>query len=167
MWRRHSARMWWPYAVALVGIVTFSMVRPGVAQNTCTTNYCVKSQSISFQTPSGWPSVTIQTCCRTRWGVLPNGMDWSNGTPVMLCTGNANYATEYPNCGAPSDLSQDFPRRGNPWRLLSSRLLIDSFQGALERFLDGKVGRADRSQQMFRIGAVAAVAVERHRPWRG
>jgi hypothetical protein len=109
MWRRYSARMCWLYAAALLGIVTFSMVRPGVAQNTCTTNYCVKSQSISFQTPSGWPSVTIQTCCHTRWGVLPNGMDWSNGTPVMLCTGNANYATEYPNCGAPSDLSQDFP----------------------------------------------------------
>jgi hypothetical protein len=36
-------------------------------------------------------------------------MDWTNGTPVMICTGNANYENEYPNCGTPNVLSQNFP----------------------------------------------------------
>ena len=94
---------------AVVSIILAGAPASSPAQNTCTTNYCVKTQSTSFQTPAGWPSVTIETCCRTRWGALPNGMDWSNGTPVMLCTGSGYYATEYPNCGGPNALSQDFP----------------------------------------------------------
>ena len=53
--------------------------------------------------------MTIEPCCRTRWGTLPDGMNWDNGTPIMICTGGANYATEYPNCGDPTNLSQDFP----------------------------------------------------------
>ena len=82
---------------------------PSGAQYACTTNYCVKSQSTAFQIPPGWPSVTIETCCRTRWGALPGGMDWNNGAPIMICTGNEEYATAYPNCGDPQNISQDFP----------------------------------------------------------
>jgi hypothetical protein len=82
---------------------------PSGAQYACTTNYCVRSQSTAFQIPPGWPSVTIETCCRTRWGALPGGMDWSNGAPIMICTGNEEYATAYPNCGDPQNISQDFP----------------------------------------------------------
>jgi hypothetical protein len=40
---------------------------------------------------------------------LPDGIDWSKGAPVMLCTGNADYAAAYPNCGEPNNLSQPFP----------------------------------------------------------
>jgi hypothetical protein len=94
---------------ALVGSFVLSTVPPARAQHACTTNYCVKSQSISFQTPPSWPSVTIETCCRTLWGALPDGLDWTNGVPIMICTGNAEYAATYPNCGDPKNLSQDFP----------------------------------------------------------
>jgi hypothetical protein len=82
---------------------------PANAQYACTTNYCIRSQSVSFKTPPGWPAVTIETCCRTRWGALPGGMDWDNGAPVMICTGNDEYAATYPNCGDPQNVSQDFP----------------------------------------------------------
>ena len=102
------SRLTWLLA-SLAASLVLSIAPPAQAQNACTTNDCVKSQSISFQTPSSWPAVTIATCCRTRWGALPDGMDWSNGAPVMICTGNAEYATTYPNCGGPRNLSQDFP----------------------------------------------------------
>jgi hypothetical protein len=94
---------------SLAASFVLAIAPPARAQYACTTNYCVKSQSVSFLTPPGWPSVTIETCCRTRWGALPDAMDWSNGAPVMICTGNAQYATAYPNCGYPGNLSQDFP----------------------------------------------------------
>jgi hypothetical protein len=86
-----------------------AIVPPASAQYACTTNYCVRSQSIAFQVPPDWPAVTIETCCHTRWGALPGAMDWSKGTPIMICTGNEEYAAEYPNCGDPQNLSQDFP----------------------------------------------------------
>jgi hypothetical protein len=95
--------------VALLALVLTDAARPAAAQSTCSTNWCVKSQSTSFQDPPGWPAVSIDTCCRTRWGALPDGMDWAGGTPVMICTGNADYVNEYPNCGSPGALSQDFP----------------------------------------------------------
>jgi hypothetical protein len=98
------------YLLAMsAGFLAFSVTVPASAQYTCTTNYCISSQSIAFQAPPGWPSVTIETCCKTRWGALPGGMDWNNGAPIMICTGNAQYATEYPNCGDPKNVSQDFP----------------------------------------------------------
>src|SRR6266849_3330315 len=76
---------------------------------TCTTNYCISSQSIAFQTPPGWPAVPVETCCQTHWGALPDGIDWNNGTPVMICTSRAEYVTTFPNCGDPKNLSQAFP----------------------------------------------------------
>jgi hypothetical protein len=82
---------------------------PALAQSTCTTNFCVQSQSLSAQLPTGWPAVTVAPCCRIDWGSLPSGIDWSKGAPVMLCTGNADYATAYPNCGEPNNLSTPFP----------------------------------------------------------
>jgi hypothetical protein len=84
-------------------------VPPAKAQYACTTNFCIRSQSVSFQTPPGWPAVSIETCCRTRWGALPGGMDWNNGAPVMICTANEDFAAAYPNCGDPQNISQDFP----------------------------------------------------------
>jgi hypothetical protein len=82
---------------------------PSLAQTDCTTNYCIKSQSVSYQTPPGWPAVTVQPCCKTDWGSRPGSIDWPNGAPVMICTGNAEYATTFPNCGDPKNLSQAFP----------------------------------------------------------
>jgi len=82
---------------------------PSLAQTDCTTNYCIKSQSTSYQTPPGWPSVTVQPCCKTDWGSRPGSIDWANGAPIMICTGNAEYTTTYPNCGDPKNLSQAFP----------------------------------------------------------
>src|SRR5260370_25526377 len=73
--------------------------------DTCTTNYCISSQSIASQTPPGWPAVPVETCCQTRWGALPDGIDWNNGTPVMICTSRAEYVTTFPNCGDPKNLS--------------------------------------------------------------
>src|SRR5271157_6176121 len=86
-----------------------SIASPADAQYACTTNYCIKSQSISFQIPPGWPAVTIEPCCHTRWGALPGGMDWNNGAPIMICSANEEYAAAYPNCGDPQNISQDFP----------------------------------------------------------
>jgi hypothetical protein len=91
-----------------VGALIF-MSSPASAQYACTTNYCIKSQSTSYQTPPGWPAVTIETCCDTRWGALPGGMDWNNGAPIMICTANEEYSAAYPNCGDPKKISQDFP----------------------------------------------------------
>jgi hypothetical protein len=74
-----------------LGFLALSAAAPSSAQYTCTTNYCISSQSTSFQTPPEWPAVPIETCCRTHWGALPGGVDWSNGAPVMICTGRAEY----------------------------------------------------------------------------
>src|SRR6516162_5488253 len=49
-------------------LLAFSVAAPARAQYACTTNYCISSQSISFQTPPGWPAVPVETCCRTHWG---------------------------------------------------------------------------------------------------
>src|SRR6516162_10778756 len=38
-------------------LLAFSVAAPARAQYACTTNYCISSQSISFQTPPGWPAV--------------------------------------------------------------------------------------------------------------
>ena len=78
-------------------------------KDTCTTNYCISSQTIAFQTPPGWPAVPVETCCQTQWGALPDGIDWNNGTPVMICTTGAEYVATFPNCGDPKNLSQAFP----------------------------------------------------------
>lgn len=96
-----------PASIGLLVAVLFAA--PALAQSTCTTNYCIRSQSLSFQIPAGWPSVTIASCCKIDWGALPVGIDWSKGAPVMICTGNADYAGAYPNCGDPNNLSQPFP----------------------------------------------------------
>ena len=98
--------------LALLGgliISTLLVASPALAQSACTTNYCIRSQSLSFQLPPGWPALSIAPCCKTDWGALPGGIDWSNGAPVMICTGNAEYATTFPNCGEPKNLSQAFP----------------------------------------------------------
>jgi hypothetical protein len=76
---------------------------------TCTTDYCISSQSIAFQTPPGWPAVPVETCCQTHWGALPNGIDWNNGAEVMICTSRAEFVTTFPNCGDPENLSQAVP----------------------------------------------------------
>jgi len=55
------------------------------------------------------PAVPVQTCCQTHWGALPGGIDWSNGAPVMICTGKPEFVTTFPNCGDPNNLSLDFP----------------------------------------------------------
>ena len=96
-------------AAAISALVAMLFAAPALAQSTCTTNFCIRSQSLSYQVPMGWPSVTITPCCKTNWGALPDGIDWSKGAPVMLCTGNADYAAAYPNCGDPNNLSQPFP----------------------------------------------------------
>jgi hypothetical protein len=105
---RHS------YLLVLIGglldpTAALPIVSPALAQSACTTNYCIRSQSLSYQTPPGWPAVPIEPCCKTDWGSLPGGIDWSNGAPVMVCTGHADYTTTYPNCGDPKNLSQAFP----------------------------------------------------------
>src|SRR5258708_31556832 len=93
----------------IAGLVVLHVAAPSPAQSDCTANYCIRSQSLSFQVPPGWPAVAIAPCCKTDWGALPGGIDWSNGAPVMICTGNAEYATAFPNCGEPNNLSQAFP----------------------------------------------------------
>src|SRR5262249_22476733 len=42
-------------------------------------------------------------------GALPGAIDWSNGAPIMICTGRPEYVTSFPNCGDPKNLSQAFP----------------------------------------------------------
>jgi hypothetical protein len=95
--------------VLIGGLVVLTLAPPASAQSLCTTNYCIQSQSLSYRTPAGWPAVQIAPCCKTDWGSLPGGVDWSNGAPIMICTGNAEYATTFPNCGDPNNLSQAFP----------------------------------------------------------
>jgi hypothetical protein len=79
------------------------------AQYACTTDYCIRSQSTSYETPPGWPNVTVAPCCRTHWGTRPGGIDWARATPIMICTARPDYDTSFPNCGDPNNLSQDFP----------------------------------------------------------
>ena len=80
-----------------------------LAQSACTTDYCIRSQSLSYETPPGWPAVPVEPCCTMYWGSLPGGINWINGAPIVICSGNAEFATTFPNCGDPSNLSQDFP----------------------------------------------------------
>jgi hypothetical protein len=98
---------WTLIAVILVAGVMSSA--SAIAQYTCTTNYCVQSQSTSVQTPPGWPNVAVDTCCQVHWGALPGGIDWDKGAPVMICSASADYTSVFPNCGDPSNLSQPFP----------------------------------------------------------
>jgi len=93
----------------VVGVLILSAVLPARAQYACTTNYCIRSQSLSVQTPPDWPAVAVEPCCQTHWGALPGGIDWTNAAPVMICTANAEYAMAFPNCGGPNNLSQAFP----------------------------------------------------------
>ena len=102
---RTTALAW----ILALAVSTLSALAPASAQYACTTNYCVSSQSTSFQTPPGWPAVPVQTCCQTHWGALPGGIDWSNGAPVMICTGKPEFVTTFPNCGDPNNPSLDFP----------------------------------------------------------
>src|SRR5712675_2220475 len=98
------------YLPALIGVLAALLVAsPALAQSDCTTNYCIRSQSLSYQVPAGWPAVSIAPCCKTDWGALPGGIDWSKGAPVMICSGNAEYASTFPNCGESNNLSQPFP----------------------------------------------------------
>ena len=85
-------------------LLAVSIATPASAQYACTT-----SQSISFQTPPGWPAVAVEPCCRTHWGALPGAIDWSNGAPIMICAGSPEYVTSFPNCGDPQNVSQAFP----------------------------------------------------------
>ena len=96
-------------ALTLIAGLALEIVSNADAQYACTTNYCIQSQSVMVETPSAWPAVPIETCCQTHWGALPNGIDWSNGMPVMICSATPDYSTAYPNCGGPSSLSQAFP----------------------------------------------------------
>jgi hypothetical protein len=97
-------------ALALIAIALgLALATTAQAQSTCTTNFCISSQPQSVETPKGWPAVTVEPCCRTAWGGNPSGIDWPNGTPIMICSGNSEYATAYPNCGDPNNRSQPFP----------------------------------------------------------
>jgi hypothetical protein len=96
------------YFLAL-GFFALPAAPPASAQYACTTNYCISSQSTSFQTPPGWPTVPVQTCCQTHWGALPGGIDWSSGAPIMICTGKPEFVATFPNCGDPNNLSLSFP----------------------------------------------------------
>src|SRR5215813_2772017 len=92
------------------GLLTVSGVpSSALAQSDCPTNFCIKSQSLSYQPPPRWPDVAITPCCKVDWGTLPGEIDWTNAKPIMLCTGDADYATTFPNCGDPNNLSQAFP----------------------------------------------------------
>ena len=99
----------------LIAGLALTAVPDADAQYACTTNYCIQSQSVAVETPPGWPTVPVETCCQTRWGALPDGIDWNNSAPVMICSANGDYATAYPNCGGPHNVSQPFPLSyGNP-----------------------------------------------------
>src|SRR5215470_6905057 len=92
------------------GLLTLSVASSSaLAQSDCPTNFCIKSQSLSFQPPPRWPDVAITPSCKVDWGTLPGEIDWTNATPIMLCSGDADYATTFPNCGDPNNLSQAFP----------------------------------------------------------
>jgi len=100
----------WSWLRLIGALLTLSVVwSSALAQSDCTTNFCIKSQSVSYQSPPSWPDVVITPCCKVDWGTLPGEIDWANGKPIMLCTGDAEYATTYPNCGDPNNLSQAFP----------------------------------------------------------
>lgn len=95
---------------ALTGaLLLVTMVSPVLAESACTTDYCIRSQSLAYHTPPEWPAVPVAPCCRTTWGALPGGIDWRGGAPVMVCTGNPDYEGAFPNCGDPNNLSLPYP----------------------------------------------------------
>src|SRR5262245_60315199 len=99
-----------PWLRMIGGLLTLWVVSPSaLAQSDCPTNFCIKSQSLSYQPPPRWPDVAITPCCKVDWGTLPGEIDWTNAKPIMLCSGDADYATTFPNCGDPNNLSQAFP----------------------------------------------------------
>src|SRR5215468_6502013 len=85
-------------------LLAVSIAAPASAQYACTTNYCISSQSISFQTPPGWPAVAVEPCCRTHWGALPGAMDWRNGAPIMIGAGRPEYVSSLTNCVGPENV---------------------------------------------------------------
>jgi hypothetical protein len=96
-------------SLLVVGLLAWWAESPATAQYVCTTDYCIQSRSLSFETPPGWPAVTVESCCQTHWGTRPSGIDWNKGAPIMICTSTPEYVTAYPNCGDPKNLSQAFP----------------------------------------------------------
>ena len=93
----------------IVGLLAWSAMSPAAAQYACTTDYCIQSQSLSFETPPGWPTVTVEHCCATHWGTRPGSIDWNKGAPIMICTATPEFVTAFPNCGDPRNMSQAFP----------------------------------------------------------
>jgi hypothetical protein len=85
------------------------MLSPAFAGAACTTDYCIRSQTLSYHTPAEWPAVPVASCCKTTWGSLPDTVNWSGGVPVMICTGKEDYASAFPNCGDPNNLSLPYP----------------------------------------------------------
>ena len=60
----------------IVGFAILSATSPAHAQYACTTNYCVRSQSVSIHTLLDWPAVPVEPRARqTHWGALLGGID--------------------------------------------------------------------------------------------
>ena len=55
----------------VVGVLTLSAALPARAQYACTTNYCIRSQSLSVQTPPEWPAVAVEPCLRPIGALSP------------------------------------------------------------------------------------------------
>src|SRR5262249_58124918 len=77
-------------------LLAFSVAAPAGAQYACTTNYCISTQSISFQTPPGWPAVEGEPCCRTPWGALPGGIGLGKRAAIMNFRGPAEVLVSLP-----------------------------------------------------------------------
>jgi len=90
MRRRNSIGALLAALLAVAAITIWSAASTVSAQTTCSTNFCVRSQAAAVQVPPGWPAVSVDSCCRTRWGALPDGMDW--GTPALSPKGRGSPA---------------------------------------------------------------------------
>ncbi len=150
------------YLLALsAGFLALSVAAPARAQYACTTNYCISSQSISFQTPPEWPAVPVETCCRTHWGALPGAIDWSNGAPIMICAGRPDYVTSFPNCGDPQNVSQAFPLDYERPTFQARNLRVHG-RGELPEGREGLLRRAQQLQAQSAIVDDGTIARQRN-----
>ena len=72
----------------IVGVLILCAVLPARAQYACTTNYCIRSQSLSVQTPPEWPAVALADAYLlfppVQWLTVSDFHPVALATPLLL-----------------------------------------------------------------------------------
>ena len=98
-----------PAAAVAVTVICAVM---GASAANASDKYTISSQSTSYTTPPGWPPPGWPNV-----GLVVNGLslstslsdvNYSQATPILICTSGKHYNDDGPSCGDPGNASQPF-----------------------------------------------------------